>query len=212
MTIKLDAKTRTVSGKDVVALREQGKIPAVLYGHGFANQNLELDYNSFEKAFYEAGESTIIDLSIDGTSVAKTLIAEVQYEPVKHRFSHVDFHQVKMDEKINAMVAIKFIGESKAIKEDGGVLVHNLSELKINCLPDQLIHEIDVDISILKTFDDEITIKDLNLPKSVEVIGHEETEVLVKVMAPKKEEPVVVATAPTPTAEAGKEASTEVKK
>ncbi|MEK7653388.1 MAG: 50S ribosomal protein L25 [Patescibacteria group bacterium] len=195
MTINLAAKTRTLLGKKVDQLREAGKIPAVLYGHGVKNLNLELGYNEFEKIFKEAGESTIIDLSIDGGAPTKVLISDIQYEPVKNRISHVDFHQIRMDEKINAKVALNFIGESKAVKEDGGVMLHIISELEIRCLPKDLIHEIEVDISPLVDFNAVISVKDLNLPANLEVIGHELEEVVAKVAKPKAEEEPVAAPA-----------------
>ena len=71
MTIKLEAKLREITGKKLFTLRQAGKVPAILYGHGIKNINLELDYNNFEKVLKEAGESTLIDLSIDGKEIVK---------------------------------------------------------------------------------------------------------------------------------------------
>src|SRR3989338_10117933 len=210
MTLKLSAQIRNLLCKKVGAVRQGGKIPAVVYGHGLANKNLELDYNAFDKVFKEGGESTIIDLDIDG-ELLKVLISDVQYDPVKDLYNHVDFHQIKMDEKINANVELKFIGESKAVKELDGVLVHNISELEIKCLPGDLVGEIEVDISKLNTFDDVVTIGDLNVSKNIEIIGHELTDVVAIVSRPREEEKEeVVATEPT--AEAAAAAEGEVKK
>ena len=210
MTLKLNAQIRNLLGKKVRAVRLGGKIPAVVYGHGLANKNLELDYNSFDKVFKEGGESTIIDLDVDGEPI-KVLISDVQYDPIKDRYSHVDFHQIKMDEEINANVELKFVGESKAVKELDGVLVHNISELEIKCLPGDLVGEIEVDISKLNTFDDVVTIGDLNVSKNIEIIGHELTDVVAIVSRPREEEKEeVVATEPT--AEAAAAAEGEVKK
>jgi large subunit ribosomal protein L25 len=187
MTIKLAAQERTTLGKKLFRLRAERKIPAVVYGHGSENKNLELDYNTFEKAYNEAGESTLIDLAIGDQEALKVLIADVQLDPVRHRFTHIDFQQVKMDEKITATVELKFIGESKAVKEDAGVMVHSISEVEIECLPGDLIHEIKVDVSALATFDDLITIKDLNIPEKVKIIGHESDEVVATVNPPREE-------------------------
>lgn len=188
MTLNLTAQKRTVTGKKLFVLRQENKLPAVLYGHNIDNQNLTLDYNAFDKLFSQAGGSTLVDLSIDGGQPQKVLISQVQYEPTKHRFSHVDFHQVRMDEKINAKVALQFIGESRAVKEDGGVLVHGISEVEIQCLPAKLIHEIEVDVSVLNGFDDTVKIKDLKLPTGLEIIGHEPEDVVAMVSQPKAEE------------------------
>ncbi|MFA6918885.1 MAG: 50S ribosomal protein L25 [Patescibacteria group bacterium] len=197
MTIKLEAKSRELLGKKVFKLRENGEIPGVVFGHGDKNSNIQLDYVPFEKIYQEAGESTIIDLVIDGGKVVKTIISDVQHDPVKGRLSHVDFRIVKMDEKITAGIPLEFFGESKVVKEDGGSIVHNISEVEIECLPGDLIHEIKVDLSVLKTFDDVIMIKDLALPKNVEILGHESDDVValaVAVQEEKEEAPVVVAT------------------
>ncbi|MFA4871613.1 MAG: 50S ribosomal protein L25 [Patescibacteria group bacterium] len=211
MTIKLEAKKREITGKKVYSLRQANKIPAVLYGHGTANQNLELDYIAFEKVYREAGENTIVDLILDGAVPLKVLIAEVQSDPIKGRLFHIDLQQIRMDEKITTAVELKFIGESKSAKEDGGVLIHNLSELEIRCLPADLIHEIEVDISSLEKFNDVIIIKDLKLPKNIEIIGHEAEDVVAMVAAPKVEvaeekpvEPVVAVEGESQPAEAEK--------
>ncbi|MBI5765735.1 50S ribosomal protein L25 [Candidatus Falkowbacteria bacterium] len=211
MTIKLEAKKREITGKKVYSLRQANKIPAVLYGHGTINQNLELDYIAFEKVYQEAGENTIIDLILDGAVPLKVLIAEVQSDPIKGRFFHIDLQQIRMDEKITTAVELKFVGESKSVKEDGGVLIHNLSEIEIRCLPSDLIHEIEVDISSLEKFNDVIIIKDLKLPKNIEIIGHEAEDVVAMVAAPKVEveeekpvEPVVEGEGESQPAEAEK--------
>ena len=194
MTIKLEVKSRELVGKKVFKLREKGEIPAVLFGHGEKNSNLQLDGISFEKVYKEAGESTIIDLVVDGGKTVKTIISDVQYDPVKGKLTHVDFRIVKMDEKITAGIPLEFIGESKVVKEDGGSIIHNISEVEIECLPGDLIHEIVVDLSVLNTFDDVIMIKDLKIPAKVEILGHEPEDVValaVRVQEEKEEAPVV---------------------
>jgi large subunit ribosomal protein L25 len=81
---------------------------------------------------------------------------------------HVDFHQVRMDEKMTAKVPLKFVGEAPTVKAEGGTLVKSLDEIEVICLPADLPHEIEVDLTTLKTFDDSIAIKNLKLPKGVE--------------------------------------------
>lgn len=209
MAITLEVIDREITGKQVYRIRQANKIPAVFYGHGTANKNLAMEYVPFEKVYKEAGENTIIDLTLNG-AILKALIADISYEPIKGRIAHVDFKQVRMDEEITAMVTVEFVGECKLVKEDGGVLVHNVSELEIKCLPGDLIHEIEVDISGIVNWDDVISIKDLKLPSTVEIIGHDADDVIAMVSEPKVEEeaPVVVpeaAAAAQPVAE-GKEA------
>lgn len=209
MTLKLEAKTRKDLGKKAELLRQSGKIPAVIYGHGKENQNLEVDYIKFEKVLNEAGESTLVDVSIDGGASVKTIIADVQREPVKSRIIHADLHQVNMKEKINANVQVEFTGESKAVKEDGAILIHNISEIEINCLPGDLMSEIIVDISSLNEVGDVITINDLKIPAGVEILHHEPEDVVALVATPKEEKEEAPVVAPTegevaPAAEAEK--------
>lgn len=195
MTLKLSAKIRTDLGKKASDVRADGKIPAVIYGHKVDNVNLELNYVEFEKALKVAGESTIIDVAIDGQESRKALISEVQYEPVKGFITHVDLHQINMKEKINANIEIKLVGESRPVKEDGAVIIHNIHEVEVRCMPGDLVHEIDVDISALDKIDDSITIADLKVPASIEILHHEPEDVVALVVMPKveKEEPVVIA-------------------
>ncbi len=196
MTLKLSANLRENLGKKAAYVRQGGKIPAVIYGHKTANQNLELNYVEFEKVLAAAGESTILDIIVDDKAPLKALISEVQHEPVSGRIRHVDLHQINMNEKINANVEIKFIGEARIVKEDGGIVMHNINEIEIRCMPADLIHEITVDVSILKDFDDVITIADLQLPSNIEIIDHEPADVVAIAAKPKVEAvevPVAVA-------------------
>lgn len=211
MTLKLTANLRTKLGHQAVAVRDAGKIPAVVYGHKIENSNLELNYVEFVKILEQAGESTILDVTVDSKEPIKALISAVQYSPVSGRVSHVDLHQVNMKEKINAHVEIKFVGESKVVKEDGGMIIHSISEVEIRCLPGDLIHEITVDTAVLKEFDQTITIADLKLPASIEILHHDSHDVVAIAVEPKAQvEEVPVVTAPVAGATA--EASTEEKK
>lgn len=181
MDIKLGAVTRTVTGKQVYKLRAERQIPAVLYGHGIENANIQLNYSEFEKLYATAGESTIIDLAVDGGANHKVLVAGVTYDPVKSTIDHVDLQQVNMKEKITVPVEFHFIGEAPIVKAEGGSLVQNMTEVEIRCLPTELIHSIEVDVSSLDDYDKVITIADLKVPASVEIMGHEPEDVVAMV-------------------------------
>ncbi len=183
---ELIVKPRTTTGKMVRGLRQQGKIPAVIYGHGIKNQPVEVEYLNFDKVYRAAGGSSLVDLKVGEGQSVKVIIQAVQRNAVSGDFEHVDFHQVRMDEKITAEVPIVFVGEAKAVKELGGVLVKNLNQIKIECLPQDLQHEVAVDISALDSFDKSIQIKDLVLPKSWHVLGAAD-EVIVAVEPPRSE-------------------------
>lgn len=185
--LSLKAAIRTLEGKKLKRLREQNKLPAVIYGHGIKSQPLEVEYLLFKKIYEKAGESTLIDLHVDEQKPVKVLIQAVQLNPVTDQYLHVDFHQVKMTEKMTAEVPLKFVGESPAVKEQGGILVKNLDKVKIECLPDDLIHEIEVDLSSLKDFNSTIHVRELNIPPGVSVLDKpEETVVLIE--PPRSEE------------------------
>jgi len=188
-SLLLQAKTRPEIGKQNHALRDNGLIPAIIYGHGFKNINLTVNYGEFESVYGYAGESSLIDLKIDKEQNLKAIIADVQKDPLTDRFIHIDFRKVKMDEKIKAEVNLEFINESPAVKDLNGVLVKALDKVEIECLPASLINKIDVDVSSLKTFNDVIRVADLNISPEVEVLTAKETAVaLVEEMAKIEEE------------------------
>lgn len=186
-------------------------LAAVVYGKEVENQSLKIKRVDFDKVFAAAGESNLIDLELDGKSV-KVLVKDFQRDIMKSFFTHVDFYQVNMKEKIKTEIPLHFIGESKAIKELGGMLMKDIHEIEVECLPSELVDHLDVDISVLKSFDDVISISDLVLPKGLKLVQHEDG-VVAKVVEPKVEEEVKPVVTPeaaaTPTPEVKKE---EVKK
>jgi len=183
----LKAKKREKIGGDFSKLRRSGFLPAVTYGRGIGSESIFLELKEFDRVFKEAGENTLIDLLVDNKEVKKVLIKEPQIEPVTGQIIHVDLYQVKMTEKIKAEVPLNFIGESEAVRNMDGVLITNKDEIEIECLPGDLPHAIDVDISSLKTFDDMICIKDLLVPKGVTILGDPQ-DVVALVNPPRSEE------------------------
>ena len=185
--IKLAAKTRTERGRKTNKGRKEGMIPAVIYGKEEKPGSLWVNSLDFSRLLKKSGESVIIDLNVDGKSDHNVLIHEMQTDPVSGKYVHIDFFQVKMNEKIETEVELIFIGESAAVKEQGGVLVKNMDKIEISCLPADLPSHIDVDISKLKTFEEHIAIKDIKLPAKVEVKVDAET-VVALVTPPRTEE------------------------
>lgn len=184
--IKLALKKRDGSVRPKL-LRLKSLVPGVIYGHGTENKNVMADYNSFVKAFKAAGESTLIDLEIEGGETVKVLVKDWQVEPLSNRYTHVDFYQVNLKEKLKTEIALNFIGESPAVKEQGGSIVKTLDSILVECLPTDLVHSIDIDLSILKTFDDIITVKDLVVPAGIHVLENPD-EAIVKIEAPMSED------------------------
>jgi len=184
--LELKAKPRQELGKKTNKQRKAGQIPAVIYGHGIKSEPLYVEKKDFLKTYKEAGESTLITLEIGGKN-RNVLIHDVARDALSEGIIHVDFYQVRMDEKIKAEVPLNFIGESDAVKSEGGVLVKNIQELEIEALPKDLPHHIDIDISALKTFDDHIFVKDLSIPDNVKILVQTD-EIIASVMPPRSEE------------------------
>jgi len=177
--LELKADPRIILGKKVSALRKTGFIPAVLYGHGKKPISITVNAKEFEGIFKEAGETTLLSLSADGKK-HNVFIHDLERDILSGQVIHADFFEVKMDEKMKAKVPFVFIGESPAVKADGGVLVRAMQEVEVEALPQDLPKEIKVDISSLATFEDKIHIKDLALSGSVKILADlEETVALV---------------------------------
>ncbi len=177
----LNAKKRDLIGRKNYHLRNDGRIPAVVYGSGTEPMNIEVVHNEFAKVLKGAGESTLVELAIDGAQPLHVLIQDSQTDPLRDEFIHADFRAVDMLKKIEAEVKLHFVGESPAIKSLGGTLVRPMDEIRIKALPKDLLSFIEIDISKLVTFDDAIHIKDLPIPSTVEVL--EDMEATVALVA-----------------------------
>lgn len=170
ITLELKSKKREIFGKKVKTLRNQGLVPAVVYGGKEGSIPLVLELKEFKKVFKHAGETTLVKLFVDDAKFKNVLIHDSSRDPVTGEVKHIDFYEVKMDEKITAKIPLVFTGSALAIIDLGGVLVKAMQELEVRALPADLPHEIEVDISVLKTFDDSIAVKDIKLPKNVELL------------------------------------------
>lgn len=187
MKLALEAKIRNIFGKQVKKLRKDGFLPAVLYGRGKDTLALEVPAKAFESLFHQAGESTIINLKVEGQGEKKVLIHEVAKHFMKDESVHVDFYEVDLTRKIHAKIPLHFIGTPLAVKELGGVLIKNLSEVEIEALPQDLPKFIEVNVESLKTFNDLIRLSALPASDKIKILGHPE-DMVVSVQAPRTEE------------------------
>lgn len=186
--IKLSAKIRKEMGKKTSALKNDGRIPAVVYGHKVKNILLDVDYKEFQKVLREAGGNSLIDLSVEGEKEKRiVLVHDLQKDPISDKFIHIDFFETSAKEEVEVKVPLVFEGISLAVKDLGGTLVKNISELEIKAIPQNLPHEIKVNIESLKTFEDRILVKDLILPKDVKV-SVKPDEIVVSVVQPENVE------------------------
>ena len=184
-----------------VLLHAEGVIPGVLYGPKTKAESLKVSEKEFEKVYQEAGKSSLIGLKSSASSAggqgveAPVLIKEVQRDAVRGNVIHVDFYQPPLDEEIEVTVPLMFQGEALAVRDLGGTLLKNIQEVVVKALPQNLPHEIVVDISTLATFEDKILIKNLVRESGVEVLRDPE-DVVAQVVETKDiekelEQPVV---------------------
>jgi large subunit ribosomal protein L25 len=182
---KLAATTREKSGNN--KLRAEGFVPGIVYGNNFDNMPISFDKVTFKRLFKEAGTSNLIDLTIGDSKAIKTLVHEVQIHPVNDNILHVDFFKVNMKEKIHAEVPLEFVGDSVAVIEKEGSLITSKDTIEIECLPSDLIPELQIDISVLDDFEKNIKISDLKVPAGVEILDDPD-EIVAFIQEPRSEE------------------------
>ncbi len=167
--MELTATARDKFGKQVKALRKEGLVPAELYGRGVENRHLSVSAKEFGKVFKEAGTNTIVTLAMGGEK-RPILIHDVACDLLTGEPAHVDFYQVRLDEKIRAKVPLEFVGEAPAVKVKGGVLNKSMTEIEVEALPQDLPHSLQVDLSALDEIDKSVYVRDLAVPKSVTLL------------------------------------------
>lgn len=167
--LSLSAKLRKETGSKIDALRKTGILPAVLYGPKIKNALLAVDVKSFEKVYKEAGESSLISLELEGKKFS-VLIHDIAKDPLSRKPVHVDFFQPDLTEEIEVMIPLVFEGTAPAVKDFSGTLVKNIHEIQVKALPQNLPHEIKVNIESLKTFEDVILIENLTVPGGVKIL------------------------------------------
>ena len=135
-------------------VRVAGKIPAVVYGAGKESVAVELDPKQILRILHsESGHNTIFDCDISGHGLAKVMIVDWQYEPIRDSLLHIDLKRIAMDKAMKASVPIRLIGIPTGVKNDGGILDQVLREVEIECLPAEIPSHIDVDVTGLAMFE-----------------------------------------------------------
>lgn len=184
--IKIQVEKRTGLGKNKVdKIRDKDMVPGVLYGKGEDTKHVQVDRRMFEKVYRSAGMSTLIDLELDG-EVAPVLIKEVQMHPFKNEYLHVDFQQLNMDETVKLTLPITLVGREN-IQHQPSVLVQQLDEIEIECLPKDIPEDIVVDVSNID-FTTPIFVSDLEIFKNEDiVIFREADDVIASLIEPTEE-------------------------
>lgn len=198
---RLAAEPRSVTGKKVASLRRAGKVPAVVYGHGHASQPVQLDAHEFDQLRRHSGRNALLDLTLGKGKPTPVILQHIQEHPVTRRPVHVDLFAVNVTEDITVDVPLAFIGESDAVRKDGGTLLHQRDTVSVRALPDALPSVIEVSIASLVDFDATIRVGDIAVPQGATILT-DAAEVLARVQPPRvAEEPVVAAEAPAEAAE-----------
>jgi large subunit ribosomal protein L25 len=163
--IKLEAERREGIGKGACRkLRREGKIPAILYGPGEKPIPLMMDGNAFTYLYRSLrGEKALFNLKLKGDRGKKTIVKDLQRDPIGGKIIHVDFEHISLQKRITVEIPIHLAGIPKGVKEGGGVLEHLLREVEIECLPTDIPEHIEVDVFGLD-IGDSIHVGDLELP------------------------------------------------
>src|SRR5512142_1750642 len=167
--VVLKATKRDVTGKQVTALRREGRLPAVIYGRRTEPVNITLDSHDAGLQLSKVGSSSLITVEVDGTEYP-VLVRERQRDYIKNRLTHVDFLAVSLSEKLRAEVRIELTGVSVAVKDFDAVLVTGLHSLTVECLPSDLPDLLLVDIGSLVKVGDSIHVRDVTLGDKVQIL------------------------------------------
>jgi large subunit ribosomal protein L25 len=183
----LAAERRTITGKAVAGLRRDGRLPAVVYGHGVESASVSLDAHEFDVLRRHVGRNALIDLSIDGGKSKPVLIHGVQIHKVNRRPIHVDLFAVRMTEELTVDVPVHGTGEAEAVTKHGGTLLNASGSVKVRARPDHLPQVIEVDLAVLVDFDAAIYARDLPIPEGVTLLADPD-EIVFKVSPPRVQE------------------------
>ena len=169
--IELVAHKRDLLGKKVRFLRRKGITPVSLYGHGIESTSLQIETPALKKALAQAGKTSIIYLKVGSAKRQHMAIVRgIQRDPVKGELLHVDFYQVKMDQKLKIEVPLVLMGKAPAVKELGGILVQEMNSVEVECLPANMCHSIELDISNLVNLDQALHVKDLKVGEGITIV------------------------------------------
>jgi large subunit ribosomal protein L25 len=194
---KLAVRPRQVLGKKVAQLRRDGVLPGVVFGGRKDSTAVQTDLRSFERSYRRWGNTTLLSLEgLDGDAIP-ALIHGVARDTLSGRLLHVDFQRVSLTEKTHAEVPLRFVHESPAVKTLGAVLVHARDHVTVEAFPQDIPHQIEVDLSPLVEIDDALYIRDLVFDKTKVEIVDDVDELVVKAVPVRiEEEPTPAAAAP----------------
>ena len=189
---QLTASSRPHSGKGVArSLRRDGRIPGIIYGHARQPQALSISAKDLERLLERfAAENTVIELSLEGAT-SRTLIREIQRDPIRRNVLHVDFQELVAGEKVTVRIPVVLQGIPDGVRNAGGILSQVMQELEVRVDPAHMPSHIVVDVTNI-AIGHSVHVSEINVPDGVEVLDDADSTIAV-VAAPKEE-----VEAPTP--------------
>ncbi|MBE0479580.1 MAG: 50S ribosomal protein L25 [Dehalococcoidia bacterium] len=187
--IEVSASPRKILGKKVRFLRRQGITPATVYGHGIDSTPVEIPTGVLKRLLARAGMTNLINLMIDGEAPRMVVVRAVQKDPLTGEPLHADFYQVRMEEKLRLSVPVTLSGQAPAVKELGGILYQSVDSLEVECLPGNMPHSIEVDVSGLTEIDQAIHVRDLRPGQGIVIVDSPD-QMIVQIGRGAEEEPV----------------------
>ena len=166
--VNLVVESRQTATEKAKNLRKDGWIPGVIYGQG-ENVNIKVENLSLRRVLRDAGMTNLIDINV-GKERHTVLAKDIQKHPTRGDLIHIDFYEVDMTEKLVVDAALRMIGEAPPVTEGLGTTSLVLYSVQIECLPDKLISEIEVDLSLIETPEDMITVSQLEIPEGVTIL------------------------------------------
>ena len=193
--VSIHATRRSVTGKQVRSIRREGKLPAVLYGRHLEATPITLDLRDASKILATMTSSSLVNIDLEGETHS-ALVREKQRNFITGVLLHVDFQAVSLTEKLRTTVSIEITGLAPAIKDFNGVVVTNVSQVEVECLPQDLPERIVVDVSGMAKIGDAIYVRDLKVDEKVTVLENpDETVVIITAQAAEEVVEEVVAAA-----------------
>ena len=187
MESTLNAETRTDSGSAAARrLRSAGWLPAVLNGQKGKSKMIKLNSHDFELILHaHTSENLVLDVAVDGKKPHKVLLKEVQHDAITGDVLHADLVEISMTKKMRVGIPVRLVGEAEGVVQDGGILEHSLREIDVECLPGDIVEEIDLDVTSLK-IGDSLRVSDLKVDSQLTVVTAEDLAI-VSVSAPRVE-------------------------
>ena len=186
--LELSAQPRTVQGKQVKQLRQEGWVPGVMYGHSFEPMSLQFEERKLGRLLAHVSGSQLISIQVaDQKEPEMALLRDVQRDVIKGTILHVDFYRVRMTERLTAEIPLAIVGESPVLRQHEGILLQGVSTIEVECLPGDLVDEIAVDLSDLEEIGQGVYVRDLAIPSGIEVLTDPD-EMIVRLVALAEEE------------------------